>query len=254
MDAILGRRRRMYVCTYARSWGARVREPCCWPFWPWKRNCMVLLFVCKHFILISNFYKHLGSALLGAGVRGLVIIQFNGPFLSRLTGRLRTAVLADTYPITPGTQCQKPTKLIPSLRIENLKNYTLSRSTYLYSSCMGVLTPAPSGVWVIRELCAGFVVCIIQGRMLCRFLATNTLFTANWGHSVENKVCLLNMLIIGTNKVLEQFCVAFQSQERSDAWTGHCICFYPTLIFDVFFSFPVTKSHFAKYPVPILPF
>ena len=40
----------------------------------------------------------------------------------------------------------KGAKVIPYLRTENLKNYILSRGTYLYSPYMGVPPPPPPGV------------------------------------------------------------------------------------------------------------
>ena len=56
-------------------------------------------------------------------------------------------------------------KMIPYLRIENLKDHTLSRGTYLYNPYMGVHSPPPpspvsenyfehsSNVWHSRETC-----------------------------------------------------------------------------------------------------
>ena len=74
-------------------------------------------------------------------------------FFFCLAARLRTTRfglynLATLSKDNTGNTTPKGGKMIPYLRIGNLKNHTLSGGTYLYSPYMGV-PPPPPGVQII---------------------------------------------------------------------------------------------------------
>ena len=73
-------------------------------------------------------------------------LQFKKAISFSLTWALMRFIFSDTICVpylrtTPGTHLTKGAKMIPYLRIDNLKNHTLSGGTYLYSPYMGVHPP-----------------------------------------------------------------------------------------------------------------